>query len=97
MYSILDAHFLSIVIIFDSEANIESIKTTDQKEVDWLRIVPLLFMHLMCLGVFWWELDMTYFLLVSMSWLGIVTDLRTVPEHMLHRNRVVTDKSTVRP
>jgi len=38
---------------FDSEANIESITATGQKEVDWLRIVPLLFLHLMCLGVFW--------------------------------------------
>ena len=47
-------HLLTSVLRwFDSEANIESITATDQKEVDWLRIVPLLFLHLMCLGVFW--------------------------------------------
>jgi len=43
----------SILRWFDSEANIDSITLTDQKKVDWLRIVPLLFLHLMCLGVFW--------------------------------------------
>jgi stearoyl-CoA desaturase (delta-9 desaturase) len=47
-------HFITSVLRwFDSEANIESIQLTDQKKVDWLRIVPLLFLHLMCLGVFW--------------------------------------------
>jgi len=43
----------SILRWFDSEANIDSITLADQKKVDWLRIVPLLFLHLMCLGVFW--------------------------------------------
>ena len=43
---------ISILRWFDSEAKIESITATGQKEVDWLRIVPLLFLHLMCLGVF---------------------------------------------
>ena len=43
----------SIIRWFDSEANIESISVNDQKKVDWLRIVPLLFLHLMCFGVFW--------------------------------------------
>jgi stearoyl-CoA desaturase (delta-9 desaturase) len=47
-------HFLtSILRWFDSEANIKSVTVTDKKEVDWLRIVPLLFLHLMCLGVIW--------------------------------------------
>ncbi len=31
-------------------------------------------------GFFWWEIDITYYLLVVMSWLGIVRDLRPVPE-----------------
>jgi stearoyl-CoA desaturase (delta-9 desaturase) len=43
----------SILRWFDSEADIESIASANQKMVDWLRIVPLLFLHLMCLGVFW--------------------------------------------
>ncbi len=31
-------------------------------------------------GFFWWEIDITYYLLVLMSWFGIVWDLRPVPE-----------------
>ena len=47
-------HLLTSVLRwFDSDANIESITATDPKKVDWLRIAPLLFLHLMCLGVFW--------------------------------------------
>ncbi len=30
-------------------------------------------------GFFWWEIDITYYLLKVMSWLGIVWDLRPVP------------------
>jgi len=43
----------SVLRWIDSEADIDSITPTDRKKVDWLRIVPLLFLHLMCLGVFW--------------------------------------------
>ena len=39
-------------------------------------------------GFFWWEIDMTYYLLVFMSWLGIVKELRPVPEHVLNKNRI---------
>jgi stearoyl-CoA desaturase (delta-9 desaturase) len=39
-------------------------------------------------GFFWWEIDMTYYLLVVMSWLGIVKELRPVPEHVLNKNRI---------
>ena len=39
-------------------------------------------------GFFWWEIDITYYLLVVMSWLGIVWDLRPVPEHLLKKNRI---------
>jgi fatty-acid desaturase len=31
-------------------------------------------------GFFWWEVDLTYYGLVVLSWLGIVRDLRPVPE-----------------
>jgi len=31
-------------------------------------------------GFFWWEVDLTYYALVALSWLGIVRDLRQVPE-----------------
>jgi stearoyl-CoA desaturase (delta-9 desaturase) len=43
----------SILRWFDSEADIQSISTTGHKKVDWLRIAPLIFLHAMCLGVFW--------------------------------------------
>ncbi|MEJ2286011.1 MAG: acyl-CoA desaturase [Desulfobacterales bacterium] len=50
----LSGRFVTSVLRWiDSEANIDSIAPTDRKKVDWLRIVPLLFLHLMCLGVFY--------------------------------------------
>ena len=33
-------------------------------------------------GFFWWEIDMTYYLLKVMSWLGLVWDLHPVPAHV---------------
>jgi stearoyl-CoA desaturase (delta-9 desaturase) len=38
---------------FDTEASAEHVRYTDVKQVDWLRIIPFLIMHLMCLGVIW--------------------------------------------
>jgi stearoyl-CoA desaturase (delta-9 desaturase) len=34
-------------------------------------------------GFFWWEIDITYYTLKALSWLGLVWDLRKVPTHML--------------
>jgi stearoyl-CoA desaturase (delta-9 desaturase) len=34
-------------------------------------------------GFYWWEIDVTYYLLVLMSRLGIIRGLRPVPEHVL--------------
>ena len=31
-------------------------------------------------GFYWWELDMTYYLLKAMSWTGLIWDLRPVPK-----------------
>lgn len=39
-------------------------------------------------GFFWWELDITFFLLVLLSWLGIVYDLRPIPHKKLQENRI---------
>ena len=33
-------------------------------------------------GFFWWELDITYYILLLMSKIGIVRDLRPVPERI---------------
>jgi stearoyl-CoA desaturase (delta-9 desaturase) len=34
-------------------------------------------------GFFWWELDVTYYLLKMLSWCGFIWDLRPVPRHLL--------------
>ncbi|MFP3868851.1 MAG: acyl-CoA desaturase [Desulfobacteraceae bacterium] len=34
-------------------------------------------------GFFWWEIDITYYLLVGLSKLGIIQNLRPVPPHLL--------------
>jgi len=38
-------------------------------------------------GFYWWEIDIIYYLLVLMSWIGIIRDLRPVPEHILRSGR----------
>jgi stearoyl-CoA desaturase (delta-9 desaturase) len=39
-------------------------------------------------GFYWWEIDISYAILRVMAWLGIVRDLRAVPEGFLERRRV---------
>lgn len=34
-------------------------------------------------GFYWWEIDISYYLLVVMSWLGLVWDLKPVPPRVL--------------
>jgi stearoyl-CoA desaturase (delta-9 desaturase) len=41
-------------------------------------------------GFYWWEIDITYYLLVILSWLGIIRDLRPVPEDRLRQNRIAS-------
>jgi stearoyl-CoA desaturase (delta-9 desaturase) len=40
-------------------------------------------------GFYWWEVDITYYILLMLSWLGIVWDLRPVPDSVKssHRTR----------
>lgn len=33
-------------------------------------------------GFFWWELDITYYGLVLLSWIGIIGDLHPIPDHI---------------
>lgn len=35
-------------------------------------------------GFFWWEIDVTYYILKIFSWFGIVWDLKPVPKHIKH-------------
>jgi stearoyl-CoA desaturase (delta-9 desaturase) len=30
-------------------------------------------------GFYWWEIDITYYLLKTMSWMGIIWDMKPVP------------------
>jgi len=39
-------------------------------------------------GFFWWEVDISYYGLKILSWLGLVWDLRTPPPHVLAANRI---------
>jgi len=38
-------------------------------------------------GFYWWELDLTYYILRVLSWLGLVRGLRTVPYRILEEGR----------
>lgn len=42
-------------------------------------------------GFYWWEVDITYYVLRAMSWTGLIWDLRGVPEKKLNTNRIETD------
>jgi len=33
-------------------------------------------------GFFWWEVDITWYILKTMSWLGLIWDLKGVPKHI---------------
>lgn len=39
-------------------------------------------------GFYWWEIDISYYILVALSWVGIVWDLRPVPDHVRNTRRV---------
>ena len=45
-------------------------------------------------GFFWWEIDITYYILVFMSWMGIVYDLRPIPEHIFNKNRIFAESES---
>ena len=34
-------------------------------------------------GFYWWEIDITYWILKFLSWFGIIWDLKKVPENIL--------------
>ncbi|MCP3691529.1 MAG: acyl-CoA desaturase [Planctomycetaceae bacterium] len=40
-------------------------------------------------GFYWWELDITYYILVLMSWCGLVWDLTPVPEKILNEGKML--------
>jgi stearoyl-CoA desaturase (delta-9 desaturase) len=38
-------------------------------------------------GFYWWEIDISYYVLKVLSWLGIVYDLRPVPNKILQEGK----------
>ncbi len=46
-------------------------------------------------GFFWWEIDITYYALKALEAVGIIWDLRPVPEHALYSRRVAAVHQTV--
>lgn len=34
-------------------------------------------------GFFWWEIDLSYYVLVALSWVGLIWDLHAPPRHVL--------------
>jgi len=38
-------------------------------------------------GFYWWEIDLTYYTLVLLSWTGLIWDLRPVPQHIRDAGR----------
>ena len=39
-------------------------------------------------GFYWWEIDLTYYLLVLLSWTGLIWDLKPVPHHIRGARRL---------
>ncbi|RUL84632.1 acyl-CoA desaturase [Tautonia sociabilis] len=44
-------------------------------------------------GFRWWQIDITYYILVILSWLGVVWDIKPVPRHLLKSRLQPTAKS----
>ncbi|NEP61363.1 MAG: acyl-CoA desaturase [Symploca sp. SIO2G7] len=40
-------------------------------------------------GLFWWEIDITYYILLLMSWLGIIRDLKYVQRQRVRTHRLL--------
>jgi stearoyl-CoA desaturase (delta-9 desaturase) len=55
--------FISVLRWFDSEAGLDPVPVDDGKRVEWVRIVPFIILHGMCLGVIW----------VGWSWIAVAT------------------------
>ncbi len=39
-------------------------------------------------GFYWWEIDISYYILRMLSWVGLVSGIRNPPKHILDNNRV---------
>ncbi len=41
-------------------------------------------------GFFWWELDLTYYVLKALSWINVVRDLHVPPKIVLMKDRIIS-------
>ena len=48
-------------------------------------------------GFYWWEVDITFYILKVLSWLGLVWDLRPVPTRILEEGRVLDSGALPEP
>ena len=48
-------------------------------------------------GFYWWEIDLTYYVLKALSWVGIVWDLRAPPRKVLESKRLDRPASSETP
>jgi stearoyl-CoA desaturase (delta-9 desaturase) len=46
-------------------------------------------------GFYWWEIDVGYYAIKIMSWLGIVWNVRTPPKRVLEAGRAAADAATI--
>ncbi|HCU24842.1 MAG TPA: acyl-CoA desaturase, partial [Deltaproteobacteria bacterium] len=46
-------------------------------------------------GFYWWELDVTYYILRCLAFLGLASDLKKPPAAALQRNRIEDGPSAV--
>ncbi len=48
-------------------------------------------------GFYWWEIDMTYYCLKGLEWLGLIWDIRDVPEYVREgKTRQDSDRSVLK-
>ena len=50
-------------------------------------------MHSARQGFYWWEIDLTYYVLKIMSWLGLIHDLKPVPARVLEEGRKIDSEN----
>jgi stearoyl-CoA desaturase (Delta-9 desaturase) len=47
-------------------------------------------------GFFWWEIDITYYILKCLSWLGLIWDLNEVPKHIKYSSSMEEARQKMR-
>jgi stearoyl-CoA desaturase (delta-9 desaturase) len=74
-------------------------ETTDTSRNNWVLALLTMgegwhnnhhyFMNSTRQGFYWWEIDMTYYVLKAMSWVGLVWDLKEPPARVYEKQPAV--------